>query len=216
MRRGARGVLLLVLGYGVFLLVGLFPINWDFTPAPDGVKIYVLSSLVHADIVVPIDHELCDWRTLFPREDFKADTSWATHVAIGWGDRGFYLETPRWEDLRPSTTLNAMFLPSYSVVHASCLTSPEQKPSAVAISVSRIQYAQLCRSLQESLAGNAQGVPIPIAGASYGNYDAFYEARGWYHCFSTCNSWVGRQLASAEVTTPLWTPLPGEPCLYLD
>ena len=38
------------------------------------------------------------------------------YVAIGWGDRGFYVDTPTWADLKLSTLCNALFVPSESVL----------------------------------------------------------------------------------------------------
>ena len=106
----------LLLGYAGIALVGLFPVNQDFTPDPDGVKIYVYSGNVHSDIIVPVTNEVMDWRTIFEADHFKSKTSGISYVSIGWGDRGFFLNTPRWSDLTLSTAANAMLLP-LSLIH---------------------------------------------------------------------------------------------------
>jgi len=137
-------------------------------------------------------------------------------MAIGWGDRGFYLETPTWDDLKLSTALNALLLPSESVVHVACTRSPDGYAGVKRVLLSDRQYTQLCESIQASLLPSGQSATSLIAGRAYGKYDAFYQARGSYNCFYTCNSWVGGRLSDAQVTTPLFTPLPGMPMLYLD
>lgn len=50
------------------------------------------------------------------------------------------------------------------------------------------------------------GHPLIIAGAHYGANDAFFEARGHYSLFETCNEWTRRGLAAAGVRVPVWAP----------
>ncbi|MFY7811943.1 MAG: DUF2459 domain-containing protein, partial [Flavobacterium sp.] len=41
---------------------------------------------------------------------------------------------------------------------------------------------------------------------NYGINDAFYEAKGSYSMFKTCNTWVNNALNVAEQKNALWTP----------
>ena len=41
--------------------------------------------------------------------------------------------------------------------------------------------------------------------AVYGNNDAFYEAKGSYSLFFTCNTWAANALKTAKKEAPLWT-----------
>lgn len=214
--RGVKLAIGFIAFYLAYLLVGLIPLNAGQSPAVDGTVVYIASSAIHADIIVPIRHADFDWTTLFLPADFAADTSRATHYAIGWGDRGFYLDTPTWADLKASTALRAMLLPSDSVMHVSCTVDQSRNDSVSRIVLTDTQYVRLCKAIRESLAVDERGAPRQIKGRSYHDYDAFYEARGAYHGFNTCNSWVGRRLHDAGAPVPLFTPLPGEPTLYLD
>ena len=45
-----------------------------------------------------------------------------------------------------------------------------------------------------------------IPHAYYGNHDSFYEAKGNYSLFFTCNTWANNALKSAGLRTCLWTP----------
>ena len=47
-----------------------------------------------------------------------------------------------------------------------------------------------------------------IAGYSYLGTDAFFEARGRYTLFVTCNEWVRRGLGDAGIRTSVWSPFP--------
>ncbi|MEM9187124.1 MAG: TIGR02117 family protein [Planctomycetota bacterium] len=215
LRRGVVAVFAFLVFYAAFLLAGLVPLNRGFTPADQGVAIYLASSSVHADLVLPIKCGDRDWGERFPPSDFAGDVSGATHVAIGWGDRGFYLDTPTWQDLKTSTALKAMFLPSGCVLHVACTREPAVGETVQRVVITQEQYDRLCGSIDRSVVRGGSGRAAPLAGEAFTEYDAFYEARGVYHCFNTCNSWVGRRLADAGIATPLFTPLPHAPGWYL-
>ncbi|MCB1428263.1 MAG: DUF2459 domain-containing protein, partial [Nitratireductor sp.] len=53
------------------------------------------------------------------------------------------------------------------------------------------------------------GAPSPIAGASYGMADAFYEGEGRFDIMRPCNIWVGEALRRAGLSTGAWTPITG-------
>jgi hypothetical protein len=42
--------------------------------------------------------------------------------------------------------------------------------------------------------------------ANYGLNDAFYEAKGSYSLFCTCNTWANNGLKSCGQKAALWTP----------
>ena len=203
----------LLLGYAGLVLLGLFPVNHDFKPDPNGVKVYVYSGSVHSDIIVPVTNEVMDWRTIFEPKHFKSETSRIKYVSIGWGDRGIFLNTPRWSDLTLSTAANAMLLPSGTVLHVAFET-PRANKNYRAVSISREQYAELVTFVQDTLKRDQSGKLIRID-KSYHRYDAFYEANGNYHLFNTCNCWVGRGLKRAGVKTAWFAPMPKTVLWYL-
>ena len=94
--------------YVLILVVGLIPVNNDFVSSEDGIKLYVVSNAVHADIIVPTTTSVVDWYATFGNAKFTKDVSDQSHVAFGWGDRGFFLETETWDDLKLSTAANAL------------------------------------------------------------------------------------------------------------
>ena len=55
------------------------------------VEIFILSNGVHTDIVVPVKNDTFDWSKQIQFEHTIAKDSTAKYLAIGWGDRGFYL-----------------------------------------------------------------------------------------------------------------------------
>lgn len=214
-RRIAATAALLLLLYFVIILVGLIPVNNDFQPADDGVEILVTSNPVHADLILPIATDAIDWREEFPAEAFSGDTGGATHVAIGWGDKGFFIHTPTWADLRFSTTTHALLWPSDSCLHVAMTREEYFDASARSVKITDAQYAELVGHINASFRLDDSGNRIPIPGVSYHESDAFYEAHGTYHALNTCNSWGGRAMRAAGIRTAWLTPLPKTVFLYL-
>lgn len=208
-------ILLIVLAYILILLVGLIPVNNDFEPTPDGIEILLVSNPVHSDIVLPLETETINWREHFPLECFGSDTSHATHVAIGWGDKGFFIETPTWDDLKFSTAANALLLPSDTCMHVSCTNADFLRKHARSVKISVKQYENLVAHINASFQHHDDGSKVQIKDGAYGQYDAFFMAHGNYHCLNTCNSWVGRAMKSGGMKTGWLTPMPKTMFLYL-
>lgn len=96
-----------------FILVN----NDKLTNNEPKVDIFILSNGVHTDIVVPVKNESYDWSKQIKFEYTKAKDSTAKYIAMGWGDREFYLETPTWADLKVSTALKVTTGLSSSALH---------------------------------------------------------------------------------------------------
>lgn len=195
-------------------LVGLVPVNNNFQNSPDGVEVVVVSNEVHADLVLPIKYGEIDWLDILGNVDVGGDIDNATHVAIGWGDKGFFIETETWSDLTLSTTANALLIPSDTCLHVNFIRSKDTQ-NGKRLRLAPQQYEELVAFIETTFRLSAQGEPIQIADAAYGKTDAFFEAKGRYHCLNTCNSWVGRALKAAGVRVGIYTPLPKSVYLYL-
>ena len=201
--------------YLLIALIGLIPVNNEFAEASEGVEIAIFSGQFHSDIILPLRHQSFDWSTEFKRNDFREDIYEATHVSIGWGERNFYLNTPRWEDLKLSTAAKALFVPSNTVMHVSMTTRPSAEPNVRRLTISEEQYAALVTFIRNSFDRDKSDAVMRIEGARYGNYDAFYEARGSYHAFRTCNCWAGNAMKSAGIRVGWFTPFPKSVFMYL-
>ena len=208
----------LLFSYFLMILIGLFPVNRNFTEPEDGITIYVVSSAVHADIIVPketiLETQLDDWQKDFGAAYFKGETSNATHIAFGWGDRGFFLNTQSWDDLKFSTAARALFFPSQSVMHID-YSQPSYYADKVGIKLTSDQYARLVNFISSSFARDESQEVIQIENIAYSDTDAFFVAHGSYHLFNTCNSWVARALKAAGVKVPWLAPMPKSPMMYI-
>ena len=142
LKSGFKWLAYAVLIYLVILLVGLIPVNNDFVPTEGGVKLYLVSNAVHTDVIVPKSNQVIDWEKEFAGYQFADDISGQTHVAFGWGDQGFFLQTKTWDDFKVSTAANALLLPSESCMHVGFIRS-EYISDAVSVTVSEQQYQRL-------------------------------------------------------------------------
>lgn len=106
MLRGLLGLLALIALYLASAWI-LGHIRANSTHTDQGnIDIFLLSNGVHTDIAMPLHNKEFDWRTIVSPTDTRKATP-ADYVAFGWGDHGFYLETPTWADLTVPTALKA-------------------------------------------------------------------------------------------------------------
>lgn len=199
--------LLALLSYGLLVtLLSYVPVNANqFATDEQKVDIYILSNGVHTDIVVPVKNEFCDWTKTIKFEHTKAKDSTAKFLAMGWGDRGFYLETPTWADLKVSTALKATTGLSSSALHTTFYKSMKEDNYCKKIRISTLEYENLVAYIKESFETNSGQIIKIETDAVYGKNDIFYEAKGSYSLFYTCNSWANQALKSAGQKAALHT-----------
>lgn len=174
---------------------------------PRTYELFLLSNSVHTDIVVPARTDLIDWTSLIPHADTRGNNTSLTHLGMGWGDKGFYLETPTWADLTFPVAFKAATGLSTTAIHATYHQRPRTGDSCTRMMVSKAQYERLIRYILSSFQKTSNGKPIFIpTNAVYGNDDAFYEAVGSYSMFHTCNTWVNEGLKASRLRHCLWTP----------
>ena len=170
------------------------------------VAIYIKTNGVHTDIVVPVRNGHMDWsRQVLFANTVSKDTAFR-YLAVGWGDKGFYLQTPEWKDLKASVALKAAFALSTSAMHATFYRQMNENEQCKKIIIRQSQYDQLIKYIDESFQHNADGsYQHIVTNANYGKTDAFYEAKGRYSLFYTCNTWANQALKSCCQRAALWT-----------
>jgi len=181
------------------------PRNADWQePEPErgNIPIMIGSNGVHTEIVMPRVTQEMDWETLFPLSDLRDPGGPYTHVAVSWGERAFFLETPRWRDMNPVSAVRAL-IGAPGLLHVAHYNHPAYSDSYRVIHLRPEEYRILAQGIADQLAANPETLP------GYGAHDAFYSARGTYHIGYTCNQWTSDQLAAAGVRVGAWTPFPG-------
>lgn len=174
--------------------------------SPETIHMYVLSNGVHTDLVFPVKSATMDWHTVFPYEHTIGGDSSKGLIAIGWGDREFYLNTPEWEDLSLRTALRAGLGIGGTVLHVTYYRELIEDEQCYRISIGQEQYRQLVDYVRKSLDTDQEGNAIYVeTTAQYGPNDAFYEALGSYSLFYSCNTWTNSGLKSAKLPSAIWT-----------
>ena len=174
---------------------------------PEDITIYLLSNGVHTDVVVPVKNNVIDWTKYFKYADTRSTDSTFRYLAIGWGDKSFYLEIPEWSDLTVSIALKAGLGLSSSAIHATFYRNVYEDELCRKLQITQNQYHNLVNYVVSFLKLDEHGLSINIkTDAQYGNHDAFYEARKSYHIFYTCNTWTNNLLKVCGQRACLWTP----------
>ena len=196
--RIARGAALVALTAGC-----LGPVASLFPPAPDAPvePVWVVDHGWHTGLVLErssIPHGL-----LPEQDDFPA----AQYLEIGWGDAQFY-RTP---DAGVSLAIRAAFLSKASVLHVVGLPAGKAFAAGdvVEIRLSRLGFDGLARLVDGSFDRGGQRAASPQGRGLYGD-SRFYAARGRYHLFYTCNTWIADALRAAGLPiTPVYAMTAG-------
>ncbi|GAA3953394.1 TIGR02117 family protein [Hymenobacter algoricola] len=175
-------------------------------PSPQAIEAYLLSNGVHTDIVLPVRTSHLDWSQTIPYAHTPAADTTMRYVGFGWGDKGFYLDTPTWSQLKASTAFKAMFWLGTSAMHITFHHQPSEGPNCVKIYLTPAEYGRLVGYIKGSFDYDAAGQVQNIGGHHYGRYDTFYEARRTYNLFYTCNTWANDALKISGQKASFWTP----------
>ena len=180
-------------------------VNKNAENQPKEISIYILTNGVHTDLVLPIKNETKDWSKEIKFENTNAKDSTSNYIAFGWGDKGFYLNTPNWSDLKASTAFKAAFGLSSTAIHTTFYKSLHESETCVKVLVSKENYQKLVTYIAAGFQYDANHNPIYIKATTYDENDCFYEAKGKYNLFQTCNSWANSALKAANQKAALWT-----------
>jgi uncharacterized protein (TIGR02117 family) len=199
------GVVLAVLLFALAGWIGSsIPRNGDWREPAEGVEIMVGTNGVHTELVLPLVTPEKDWRAEFPASDVPLSNEPYTHLAISWGEREVFLNTPTWWDLSPMTVLRVIGVGGEGLLHVAHYVRPAPADDNRPLVLTRAQYRRLVAAVERSM---PRGERVRYDG--YGPQDVFYDAPGRYTASNTCNQWTSNMLAAAGVRTGWWTPFAG-------
>lgn len=206
--RIAAGIVAIPLAYFlVAVILSTVPANVAWREPEQGITIFIRSNGVHTWIVMPKVTSEMDWRP-YALPAHLRNPAWgnADHIAVGYGNRDFYLNTPTWDDLSLKTAGLALAGSGTTLLHVEHIDRPRVDEYQRPLRLTPNQYRRLAGFIQRRFRLDAGGRPIPVLGRGYNEWDMFYEANGGYSFIFTCNEWTGRALRHAGVRTGLWTP----------
>lgn len=196
---------LILLYFLAVIVLPLITISQEDITTED-VEIHILTNGVHTDIVVPVTTSQMDWSEKINYSNAEDADSTFGYLAMGWGDKGFYLQTPTWGELKFSVAFNAAFGLSSSAIHATYYQTMEESERCKKMVLSAEQYDRLIVYITDSFKSEDNDSFIHIdTDVTYGKTDAFYEAHGKYNFFKTCNTWANNALAACGQKCCFWT-----------
>ena len=201
-------LLLIVAGYcGAAVIGSALPRNAAWQAAERGITVYVVTNGVHTGLILPASAAGEDLSLIFRPTDLPDPQDAGNWLLFGWGDREFYLNTPAWSDVRIGTAVAALMGSGQTLLHVDHLQSPSAVNDPRPVMLTPTAYRNLVKAITATLAFGPDRKPRAIAG--YDRLDVYYEARGRYSAFTTCNVWTSDMLTAAEVRTGWWTPFSG-------
>jgi uncharacterized protein (TIGR02117 family) len=162
------------------------------------IEIFITTNGIHLDIVLPIENIESSF---LKKLEILPGTK---YVAFGWGDKKFYTNTPEWKDLTFSTAFTALFLKSKTAMHVTCYSQKYKTWKLVRICPKQadILNIYIYDSFLQTENGELKKIEVP----GYYSSDFFFEAKGFFSLFKTCNTWVNRALKEIGVETSVWSP----------
>jgi uncharacterized protein (TIGR02117 family) len=186
----------------IYLLLALFfsviATNPEKIDCPKTGSIYITSNGVHLDIVLPTDN-MAD--TFLQKLLLPVDPLF---ISFGWGDKTFYLNAPEWKDLTFKLAFNALFLKGETSMHVSWFMAKNSEWKEIELCRCQIESVQsyIYNSFELNEYSGFQRIDVP----GYFENDCFFNARGSYSLFRTCNNWSNSALKSAKIRTAVWSP----------
>lgn len=192
------GIFCPILLYIVISLIFTFiPTSPEKIDCKTNNEIHFSSSAIHVDIVLPItsiDSSLIKNLTI------PVGTK---YIAFGWGDQAFYLETKTWADLSVKTALKSLITKTPSAMHVTYLRHFSAKWKTKNICSEQLETIN--SHILSGFEINKNGSYVFIENG-YGKNDFFYEGKGEYTGFKTCNTWMNECMKKSKIKTATWTP----------
>ncbi len=213
--RGLTGLAIFVSGLVILGLLGIVVPRGASggaqaeAAAPEVARtILLLSNPIHTDIALPATPDVLKEFGFVSEGGLELDYPGVQWVIFGWGSRRFYVETPRWADLKPGPVVAALTLDS-SVMHvARAGYIGTETPEVRSLTLSVDGFRKMVEAIRQDFAPEGDGSRKAIEGVSYTAHDAFFPAKGTFNALNGCNTWTARMLRQAGLTTGWWTPLP--------
>lgn len=190
------------------LFGSILPTNQYWKSSDDGIMLFIETNGLHTGIIMPVRSDVQDWSMLIRPEHLDDPTDYGSHILVGWGHEGVYRNTEYWQDLRFSDATSAIFGSDAVLLHVYHLNYPQAYPHyRRGFKVSEAEYRKIVETIKARFTLDQSGNSIPSSG--YGKDDLFYESRGHYNAFYTCNNWTSDVLRQAGIRTGIWTPFQG-------
>lgn len=190
----------------IFLLFSPFTISPEKTNLAKTELVYLSTSGIHTDVILPIHHPDMDWESALNLHDALQVDTFQTHLKFGWGDRNFFLKTKNWSDLTAGTLIKTVFGKGPGAMHLILCTPKDlDTQTVIELRLTNQQYRHLCQFIRNSFLFRKKQA-VPIRNHPYGKYNLFFESSLPYSMVYTCNTWTNECLRRSGQKACVWTP----------
>ncbi|MFN3210380.1 MAG: DUF2459 domain-containing protein [Roseovarius sp.] len=176
--------------------------------AEDGppVEIRLVAGPIHYDFLLPLTHRTREGLGMLKEAGLPLQEPQARWLVIGWGSRAFYTHEGSYGDV-PAATLWRAVTGDAAVLRADVIGPLPSDFEAPVLRLTQAQYSALLTAIADDLNRDANAArALTVRG--FTDSDMLFEARGSFHIFRTCNTWIARTLRRAGVPFGFWTPTP--------
>lgn len=200
-----------VTGGALLAIAAITPRKWFFSQTePCEFTIYLTSDGFHTNFIVPVETTAYRWQDHLNLETVGGSpvTSYR-YLQFGWGDRRFYMETPSWNQVKPTEVLRALFYWQNDAAifvkgHSQVPQYPNEQLKCLRLG--RTDFLALMNFIDGTFQRSADSQNQRL-GSGQDQKSSFYAAIGSYSILKTCNSWTADGLRIANINTPLWAGL---------
>jgi len=152
-------------------------------------EVWIVQHGWHTSIFIAapdIQHRITGLKQRFPA---------AQYLSVGWGEKSIYQA----DEVHFLPATQAILLPTNAVLHVVAQPSKpysHQQTQVVSMCIKGIDYQNLLTYIENSFERDSQQHIIPTD-TEDGADSQFYNAKGTYYFLNTCNTWIGKALASA-------------------
>lgn len=152
--------------------------------------VYVVDHGGHTGVV--LDRELAKQYLPSINEEFVH----SRYIEVGWGDEDFYQSREKTTKLR----MQAVLYPTNAVLRVTEVPiDPEKYYPNIEVKklmVTRTGFRKMLSYIYKTFKRNSNGNPVKT-GKGLHVHDLFYQAKGKFHVFNTCNTWTAKILKEA-------------------
>jgi uncharacterized protein (TIGR02117 family) len=160
---------------------------------------------IHYDILLPLNPETRAAFGFARAAGLPVDHRAAEWLVLGWGAEGFYTTVGAYADVTPSVLWRAV-TGDAAVMRLDLAGDVSGVSGLDWLDVSPAQIAALRQVALAALERDADGRPLALPAAPWGQSHVFFRAKGRFNLFHTCNAWAGEALRAAGIRFGLWTP----------
>jgi uncharacterized protein (TIGR02117 family) len=175
---------------------------------PQGADQYIglVRGPIHYDLLLPMTPAMRAHFGFAQAAGVPLDNPDVEWLIVGWGAREFYTSTATLSDMKASAVWHGVTGDS-SVMHLDVAGNLRGVDAIEFLPLSGAQMAALLATIDAKFQRDQAGRPIALS-TRFSDHDAFFEARGAFSIFYTCNAWIGSTLRAAGVPFGIWTPTP--------